>query len=370
MSLPVPVGRILIESHVSARQSGNVGDSRFLARLVLATELWAGYNSLNRLEMSAKPEYGGGSPISVVVLTYMEEANLETCLRSVAGWSADIHVVDSGSTDRTLEIAHNLANHVRHHDFVDHTSQIEYVLRQVPLANEWLLILDADHEVSQELKDDIDRMLKAGAPGIDLFYCPQIYVFRGHAIRSLKKWVRLLRHRNVEVERGELVDFRYQVKGSTGFLRGHITERNLKENDLDFWIDKHQKFASRMAVEEALRRAGYVERGLKPRLFGNPDERTVWLKKRWYSLPLFIRPCLYFAYRYLWKRGFLDGSSGLLFHFLQAFWFRMLVDVKLSELERRIGSGELRVEDLMQAFGHSFNDRRGVTFRPDFSMRK
>ena len=320
--------------------------------------------------MSATPENGGGSPVSVVVLTYMEESNLETCIRSVAGWSADIHVVDSGSTDRTLEIARKLADHVHHHDFVDHTSQIEYVLRQVPLANEWLLILDADHEVSHELKDNIDRMLETGAPGIDLFYCPQIYVFRGHAMRSLKKWGRLLRHRNVRVDADELVDFRYQVKGSTSFLRGHITERNLKENDLDFWIDKHQKFASRMAVEEALRRAGQVERGLKPRLFGNPDERIVWLKKRWYSLPLFIRPFLYFGYRYVWKLGFLDGRTGLLFHFLQAFWFRLLVDIKLSDLERRIASGDLSIEDLMRAFGHSFSDRRAITSRTGFSAPK
>jgi hypothetical protein len=153
------------------------------------------------------------------------------------------------------------------------------------------------------------------------------------------------------VEGGEFVDFRYKVKGAVGFLRGHILENNVKENSLDFWIDKHQKFASRMAAEEALRRAGRLRWALDARLLGNPDERLIWFKCRWYSLPLFVRPFLYFAYRYVWRRGFLDGRTGLLFHFLQAFWFRLIVDVKLFDLEQRIASGEVSLDDLERSHG-------------------
>jgi hypothetical protein len=216
------------------------------------------------------------------------------------------------------------------------------------------LILDADHQVTATLKNSIDSMLKAGAPGIDLFYCHQTYVFRGQAIRSLKKWGRLLRRRNVEVEGGELVDFRYRVKGATGFLRGNIVEHNVKEDDLDFWINKHLRFASRMAAEEALRRAGRVGWGVRPRLRGNPDERKVWFKNRWYALPLFVRPFLYFAYRYIWRLGFLEGRTGFLFHFLQGFWFRFVVDVKLFDLERRIRSGDVTFDDVIQSLRPSF----------------
>src|SRR5205085_8734075 len=84
-------------------------------------------------------------------------------------------------------------------------------------------------------------------------------------------------------------------------------------------------------AEELQRRAGAAFL-LRPRLFGNPDERTLWLKGRWYRLPLFVRPFLYFFYRYFLRLGFLDGKQGFLFHFLQGFWFRLLVDVKLEEL--------------------------------------
>lgn len=308
--------------------------------------------------MSGPAAGAGGAPVSVVVLTYMEEVNIETCLRSVAGWSADIHVVDSGSTDSTLEIARRFAHHVHHHPYVDHASQIAHVIYDLPLKYQWLLLLDADNEVSAELRQSIDHMLGGPEEGMDGFYVVHRHVFRGQPVRGLKRWwLRLVRHPNVEVDDSELVDWRLRLKGPTGFLRGHITEDNLKENDLDFWIDKVQKFASRMAVEEALRRAGRVKWNVRPRLLGNPDERMIWLKSRWYSLPLFVRPFLYFGYRYVWKLGFLDGRTGFLFHFLQAFWFRLVVDVKLSDLERQIASGDVRIEDLVKSFGHSFRRR-------------
>jgi hypothetical protein len=115
-----------------------------------------------------------------------------------------------------------------------------------------------------------------------------------------------------------------------------------------------------MAIEEALRRAGRVRWNVHPRLFGNPDERSIWFKSRWYSLPLFVRPLLYFGYRYVWKLGFLEGANGFLFHFLQAFWFRLVVDVKLFDLERQIASGHVKIEDLFHYYSHSFSGRSGT----------
>jgi len=304
------------------------------------------------------------SPISVVVLTFMEEINIEHCLRSVAGWAADIHVVDSGSTDRTIEIARKFAHQIHVHPYIDHSTQIQYVLTEVPLKYEWLLILDADHVVSHELKHSIDSVLETDSySAVDLFYFPQMYEFQGQPIRSLRKWGRLLRHQNVVVEGGELVDFRFRPSGAVGYLRGQVTERNLKEYDLDFWIDKHQKFASRMAIEECLRRTGEIRWTIRPRLFGHPDERLVWLKNRWYSLPLFLRPFLFFSYRYVWRLGFLEGRTGFVFHFMQAFWFRMIVDIKLFALERRIAAGDLGVAELLKTYAHDSGARpdRGST---------
>ena len=78
---------------------------------------------------------------------------------------------------------------------------------------------------------------------------------------------------------------------------------------------------------------------LKSSLFGNPDQRVLWQKKIWNGLPLYLRPFLYFIYRYFILLGFLDGKQGFIFHFLQAFWFRLLVDINIDEMRE---TGKIR----------------------------
>lgn len=71
---------------------------------------------------------------------------------------------------------------------------------------------------------------------------------------------------------------------------------------------------------------------LKPNFWGSPDERTAWLKQLWWRLPRYLRPFLYFSYRMIFQFGILDGRIGIIFHFLQGFWFRLIVDVKIDEI--------------------------------------
>jgi glycosyltransferase involved in cell wall biosynthesis len=300
------------------------------------------------------------TPVSAVVLTYNEESNIERCLKSVAGWCQEVHVVDSGSTDATVDIARRYTDLVHSHAYVDHASQWAWVLHELPLACDWLLLLDADNEVSDRLRGLIDDALRRGAgAGCDGFYSIHRHLFRGRQVRGLKVWwLRLVRHRNVEIDHSELVDFRLVVKGPVKYLSGEIVESNEKENDIDFWIDKHQNFATRMAVEEVLRREGYTNWSFRPRLWGNPDERMTWIKSRWYFMPLFIRPFLYFMYRYLVRMGFRDGMNGFIYHFLQAFWFRLLVDIKMKDIYDQIHSGKISLVELSSRYGHTFSDGR------------
>jgi hypothetical protein len=73
---------------------------------------------------------------------------------------------------------------------------------------------------------------------------------------------------------------------------------------------------------------------IKPVFWGSPDERIAYLKRIWWRMPLMIRPFIYFIYRYCFRLGFLDGKYGFVFHFLQAFWFRLIVDIKIEEIKR------------------------------------
>ena len=281
----------------------------------------------------------------------MEELNLETCLGSISGWCDDIHVLDSGSTDRTLDIANRHAHHTHFHPYVDHASQIDYAIRSLPFRFEWLLLLDADRTVTEDLKAGIESALMHHRSDENGFYVAHRNLFRGRRVRGLNSWRLVLFRRSLaRVDDSELVDCRVRTPGVVGYLRGAIVEYNRKENDIDFWIDKHQRFASRLAAEEALRRVGRLRWSVKPRLFGNPDERIVWLKSRWLSMPLLVRPFLYFGYRFFLRFGFMDGVNGLTFHILQALWFRLIVDVKVMELLRRIHSGELLPEDLANSY--------------------
>ena len=130
-----------------------------------------------------------------------------------------------------------------------------------------------------------------------------------------------------------------------------FNEYNRKELSLDFWMEKHHKFSSRIAVEEVLRSGSCGPSGLRPRLFGSPDERIAWMKSLWRRLPLFLRPLLYFGYRYFVRRGFLDGRVGFLYHFMHAFWYRTLIDIKIAGIRRQMETGGLSREQLRETLG-------------------
>jgi glycosyltransferase involved in cell wall biosynthesis len=282
-------------------------------------------------------------PLSVVVVTRNEERNIERCLTSVHGFADQIFVVDSESTDRTREIARPYADAVVELAY-DHSRIIPWIfqwaLDNLPLRNEWVLILEADQALPEPLKQEIAALL--AAESIDAieesgFYIRRRQIFRGHPLRfggyGSKYLLKLFRRSRSELDPVEQ-DTRVYVRGKVGRLRQPLEEWNRKEDAILFYLEKHLRYADAFAHEELLRRQTKLPWKLTPRFFGTADERTLWLKTRYYRLPLFLRPCLYFLYRYFFLFGILDGGTGFLFHFLQAFWFRLVVDVRLAELLR------------------------------------
>jgi glycosyltransferase involved in cell wall biosynthesis len=290
-------------------------------------------------------------PIAAVVLTLNEEKNVEACLRSVAGWCREIFVVDSGSTDRTGEICRRYTDRIFSHPFEDHPSQWSWALQNLPLTCDWVLPLDADHVVSEELRQAMAQALLNPRPGVNGYYARHRYFFWGVPMRGFKSHsVCLFRRSRTQLDFGELVDHRFVIQGETAQLRGDVCETNENEWDIDVWIDKHQKYATRMAIQEVLSQAGEIDHSLTPSLWGSPEARMVWIKSRWSKLPLFFRPGAYFMYRYFLRLGFLDGKVGLVYHFLHAFWFRFLVDLKIAALRRQLARGELSLEALKESY--------------------
>jgi glycosyltransferase involved in cell wall biosynthesis len=277
--------------------------------------------------------------LTVIVLTRDEELNLDACLESLRDVVEHIVVVDSGSADRTVEIARRHGADVVEHRFESHGQQWSWAVANVAGDSEWVLGLDADQSLSGMLRSSLlelfadDARLQKHAG----FYLNRRQIFRGHWIRHggyyPKYLLKLFRRDAVRFDPADLMDHHFHVSGATARLRGDLIEQNRKEDVISFWLQKHVRYAELLAAEELLRKRG-AQAITAPALTGHADQRVAWLKRRWYTLPRYWRPTVYFLYRYFIRLGFLDGREGFVFHVLQGFWLRLIVDVNLEELER------------------------------------
>ncbi|MEE1945157.1 glycosyltransferase family 2 protein [Pedobacter sp. KR3-3] len=274
---------------------------------------------------------------SFIILTFNEEEHLPRLLQSIAGLNAQTFILDSGSTDQTLAIAQQFGALVKTNAFENHPKQWDFALKNFEISTPWIIGLDADQIVTPELFKQLESFRDSDYANINGIYFNRKNYFKGKWIRFggfyPKYLLKMFRTGVGFSDLNENMDHRFIVPGQTAiWKKGHILEENLKENKISFWIAKHNRYSDLIAQEEIERLNKQREQTLKPKLFGNPDERNAWLKRLWWKLPLGLRPFFYFSYRLIFKLGFLDGSTGILFHFLQAFWFRLIVDVKIKEI--------------------------------------
>lgn len=278
---------------------------------------------------------------SIIILTHNEEQHLPRLLESVKGLGCPLFVLDSGSTDRTLEIAQAYGATVLQHPFENHPKQWHYALTHFDIQTPWTLGLDADQIVLPELYERLQNFRDEDIPAeVDGIYLNRKNYFKGRWIRHggyfPKYLLKLFRTGRGHSDLHENMDHRFVVPGRTLIWKdGYLKEENLKENEIRFWIDKHNRYSDQVAQEEIERMQRLRVQTIQPRFFGNPDQRIAWFKRLWWRLPLFLRPFLYFSWRFFFQLGILDGPEGRLFHFLQAFWFRMIVDVKIRERQQQ-----------------------------------
>lgn len=242
-------------------------------------------------------------PITAIIPTRNEELNIEKCLKSISNLVDQIFVIDSESEDRTVSIAEKYAT-VYTLPYV-HNRVIPWILQwgldNLPIRNEWVLILEADQEVTPELAQEIKDLFSCRKIEEKGFYIRRIRVFRGKVIRFGgygSKYLLKLFCRSVSEIDPEEENTRVYVRGKTGKLRYPIVENNLKERDIMFYVQKHVRYAEAFAREEFKRRKQQLRFKANPALMGTPDQRTLWLKSIYYRLPLYVRPFLYFSYRY------------------------------------------------------------------------
>ena len=269
--------------------------------------------------------------LTAIVLTLNEEIDLPACLDSLGRLECPIVVVDSGSGDRTVEIAEQAGAAVFHHEFESCARQLNWALDNVPIDSEWLLRLDADERITPELADELTERLARRADGVTGFYVRRREYFMGRWIRHggyYPTWLlRVWKRGTARAEDRMMDDHMLLLEGEAVLLDHDIFEENGK--GLFKWTEKHIDYAAR---EAQILLADPREDGVRPSAFGTPEERRRWLRDRVYGrTPLFLRAFLYFGYRYFLRLGFLDGRAGLVFHFLQGCWYRFQVDALLYE---------------------------------------
>ena len=276
--------------------------------------------------------------LSIIVLTYNEELNLEKCLQEAKKLSNDIVIVDSYSTDKTLEIARKYGCRIYQHKFINQAKQLNWALKNIEFR-EWILRLDADEyflpELVEEMKEKLDNLDK-NITGI--FFKRRVYF--------MDKWIkhggyyptlllRCWRNGKAVCEERWMDEHMKLLEGKSITFKNDFVDDNKK--NLHWWINKHNNYATREAIEQLNSKYNFLYyESVKADIFGTQEQRKKWLKEKIYNiLPLGFKPFIYFIYRYIIRLGFLDGFRGFLFHVLQGFWYRFLVDAKVYEIEKK-----------------------------------
>jgi len=269
--------------------------------------------------------------ITVVILTYNEEVNLPHALKNVKDFAKQVVVLDSHSTDRTVEIAESYGAKVYTRPFDDFSRQRKYALEQITYSTGWLFFLDADELLTEQLKEEIRNVILKTDK--DAFYIKRRFYWMGKWIRRgyYPTWLlRLGRTGYITCDNRPINEHLVCRSGNVGKLREDFIDHNNKS--LSDWISKHNIYSDKEAYQLELQddsREIY-------KLWGTQYERKRWLRFRvWNKLPLLIRPFIYFLYRYIFCLGFLDGKKAFMYHFLHAFLYRILIDFKYLEKKWR-----------------------------------
>ena len=281
---------------------------------------------------------------SIIILTFNEEIHLPRLLKSVQALNASTYILDSGSTDKTLEIAENFGCEVKNNPFINHPKQWDAALKSFDIKTPWVVCLDADQQVTSELIGLLSNFRDDDFKDVSGIYFNRKNIFKGKWLRHGGYFpvylLKMFRYGVGYSDLNENMDHRFIVPGKTIIWKnGFIVEENLKENEISFWINKHNRYSDLVAQEEWERLQQLRTQTLQPDLFGSPDQKKAFLKSIWWKMPLYVRPFIYFFHRYFIQLGILDGKQGFVFHFLQAFWFRLVVDIKIDEIKKKHSLG-------------------------------
>lgn len=286
--------------------------------------------------------------LSVIILTYNEEIHIRRCLENVSLIARDIFIIDSYSTDRTLDIAREFPHvHILQNRWENnYARQFDWGLRHAAICTKWVLRLDADEYLLPELVEELQVKLPALQENVDgiIFNCRQIFMgkWMKRGIYPVKL-LRAFRYGRGVCEQRLMDEHILLTAGCAVEFEHDFCNHNL--NDLSWFCHKHVNYAIREAadlldIELDLNGGADTDRNKQ---IGKQAAQKRMKKHKYARLPLFWRSFAYFCYRYFFRMGFLEGKEGFLWHFLQGWWYRTLVDAKIFEIKRICGNDKRKI---------------------------
>ncbi|PMG36165.1 glycosyl transferase [Vibrio breoganii] len=297
--------------------------------------------------------------ISVIILTLNEEQHIKRCIESLLPITTNIFIVDSFSTDGTVEIAESLGAKVYQNPWPgNHAKQFQWGLDNCPIETKWVMKMDADEFILPELADEINSNLTSVNTETSGIYIKRRVNFMGRWIKYggyYPTWLlRIWRYKDGVMEQRWMDEHIKLTSGNTIQFVNDIVDDN--KNDLTWWTTKHNNYSTKEAVDILNTIYGFKRYDeVEPNLFGTQEQRKRKLKHIYARMPLFLRPFIYFIFRYFIKFGFLDGKQGLIWHFLQGFWYRFLVDAKINEIYSKAGKNKEDIQKVLK-------DEYGIEF--------
>src|SRR5215472_1548839 len=304
--------------------------------------------------------------LTAIVLTLNEARHLERCLRSLGDLPAEILVVDSGSTDETAAIAGRFNARVLVNPWTNYATQFNWALDHGGITTDWCLRIDADEYLSDALRGALSAFLSLPGQDADVtgVAVRRTMVFLHRPLRwgtmGNRFMLRMFRTGVGRCEDRWMDEHIVLRTGRSARISAELFDENL--NNIGWWVNKHNGYATREAIDLLLARqdaapgASTGEPGLHSR-----DRFRRFLKHDVYArIPPTLRAVAYFFYRYIVRLGFLDGRAGLAFCVMQALWYRMLVDLKVLEIEARMRSTGVPLgEAVFTEYGIRVGSRRG-----------
>lgn len=291
--------------------------------------------------------------IAAIILTKDEEKHIERCINSLKGVCDEIIVVDSFSTDRTCDIAEAMGAKVYKNPWKNYATQFNYGVYNCNIKSAWIWRIDADEFLEGNIGIAVKKALKECNDDVNGVYIRKRIDFIGkpllHGGWYPSYHLKIFRNGHGDCENRWMDEHIRIFDGTTITVEdGNQVDANL--NSLTWWTQKHNGYATREMVDMLMMEYGLDAKAQEvvPKFFGTEEQRKRWLKMKYVKFPLFIRPFINFFLRYILKAGFLDGNEGFIWHILQGFWYRMLVDAKIFELKKKFGFDDAKIKEYLK----------------------